>query len=368
MARIELINVSHSYVAGEYAVKDINLTWEDGVASALLGPSGCGKTTLLKIISGLLRPTEGKVLLDGQDVTGKSPSERNVAQVFQFPIVYDTMSVFDNLAFPLRNRGVGEEDVRRRVHKVAEILDLEPYLGAKAGRLGAAEKQRISLGRGIVREDTSAVLFDEPLTVIDPHLKWHLRRKLKEVHANLGLTMIYVTHDQHEALTFADQVTVMETGRALQTGSPRDLHLEPKAPFVGYFIGSPGMNILEAELDEQGLHIGDYLYPLPPESVERIASIEGSLSVGIRPEFVQLSTTAQEGWFRAQVRATSFTGDSLIASLEGGGQNLKARLHESTSAKSDEPVWINFPADYLKVYRNDLAVPWKATAATGGRP
>jgi glycerol transport system ATP-binding protein len=183
---------------------------------------------LLNVISGLLKPSRGRVLYDGNDVTALPPEKRNIAQVFQFPVLYDTMSVFDNLAFPLRNRGFNNTDTTRRVHEVAEILDLTPDLNKKAAGLSADAKQKISLGRGLVRSDVAAVLFDEPLTVIDPHLKWHLRRKLKEIHEQLKLTMIYVTHDQVEALTFADQVIVMYEGEIVQIGTPEELFENPR--------------------------------------------------------------------------------------------------------------------------------------------
>ncbi|MGB8426576.1 MAG: ABC transporter ATP-binding protein, partial [Desulfobacterales bacterium] len=200
MARIEMHEIAHSYVAqpgteSDYALKRIHNTWDDGGAYALLGPSGCGKTTLLNVISGLLTPSKGRVFYDGQDVTDLPPEKRNIAQVFQFPVLYDTMSVFDNLAFPLRNRRVAPDEIKRRVLEVAEILDLTPFLNKKAAGLAADAKQKISLGRGLVRNDVAAILFDEPLTVIDPQLKWDLRRKLKEIHEQLKLTMIYVTHD-----------------------------------------------------------------------------------------------------------------------------------------------------------------------------
>ena len=191
--------------------------WHDGGAYALLGPSGCGKTTLLNIISGLLIPSEGQVLFDGMDVTRLPPQQRNIAQVFQFPVIYDTMSVFDNLAFPLRNRRVGEAEVRARVEEVADMLELTGELGRRARGLTADAKQKISLGRGLVRSDVAAILFDEPLTVIDPQLKWLLRRKLKQIHEQFRLSLIYVTHDQNEALTFAQQVVVMSEGSVMQT-------------------------------------------------------------------------------------------------------------------------------------------------------
>ncbi len=195
MATIELADIAHAYVPDVYAVQNINLRWEHGANSALLGPSGCGKTTLLKIISGLERPTKGRILLDGKEINHLTPKERNIAQVFQFPVVYETLSIYDNLAFPLRNRRVPEADVRKRVHEIAELLELSDKLKLSAAALSAAEKQLISLGRGVVRDDLAAVLLDEPLTVIDPQQKWHLRRKLKQMQQRFEITMIYVTHD-----------------------------------------------------------------------------------------------------------------------------------------------------------------------------
>ena len=187
MARIDLQRLRHSYLPNpaqdaDYALKQVDLVWEDGGAYALLGPSGCGKTTLLNIISGLLTPTEGSILFDGMEVTDKTPEERQIAQVFQFPVVYDTMTVYDNLAFPLRNRGVPEKQVDARVRAIADMTGLVETLNEKAAGLSADGKQKISLGRGLVREDVNVIMFDEPLTVIDPHLKWKLRSKLKELH------------------------------------------------------------------------------------------------------------------------------------------------------------------------------------------
>ena len=227
MARIDL-DLAHSYRPNpqrdeDYALLPLKMSFVDGGAYALLGPSGCGKTTMLNIISGLVVPSQGSVTFGDRDVTRLSPQARNIAQVFQFPVIYDTMSVFDNLAFPLRNRHIPEAQVRERVTEIARMLDLEPMLAQRAAGLTADGKQKISLGRGLVREDVSAVLFDEPLTVIDPHLKWRLRSKLKELHQRVKRTMIYVTHDQTEALTFADQVVVMFDGQVVQSGTPVEL-------------------------------------------------------------------------------------------------------------------------------------------------
>src|SRR6266704_4179135 len=243
MARIDLVDLAHSYSGNDaapesFALKPISMTWRQGGAYALLGPSGCGKTTLLNLISGIVTPSRGQILFDGVDITPLSTQKRNIAQVFQFPVIYDTMTVGQNLAFPLKNRGVPKGEIDARVKQIADLLDLTPYLNRKATRLTADAKQKISLGRGLVRPDVAAVLFDEPLTVIDPHLKWQLRRKLKQIHHELKLTLIYVTHDQVEALTFADQVVVMTRGRAVQIGSASDLFERPRHTFVGHFIGS----------------------------------------------------------------------------------------------------------------------------------
>ena len=289
MAKITLDKIRHSYDANprgdeDFALKEIDAVWDDGGAYALLGPSGCGKTTLLNIISGLLTPTQGAVLFDDVDVTMTRTSERQIAQVFQFPVVYDTMTVYDNLAFPLRNRGVPEDKIRARVHEIAKLLDLEGMLRQRAAKLSADGKQKISLGRGLVRADVNVIMFDEPLTVIDPHLKWLLRSKLKELHQQVGATMIYVTHDQTEALTFADQVAVMYDGTVVQVGTPVELFEKPKHTFVGHFIGSPGMNVLPCELSGgRAIFAGAAL-----RTASETSSLDfGVLEVGVRPEFVR---------------------------------------------------------------------------------
>ena len=290
MARITLDHIRHAYnakaqAAGEYALNMVNHEGEDGSAYALLGPSGCGKTTLLNIISGLLQPTEGRILFDGQDVTGLATEDRNIAQVFQFPVVYDTMTVFDNLAFPLRNRRMPEAEVERRVKDILEMTDLGGIAGRRARGLTADQKQKISLGRGLVRANVNAILFDEPLTVIDPHMKWVLRSQLKRLHRQSGFTMVYVTHDQTEALTFADRVVVMHNGEIVQIGTPAELFERPKHTFVGYFIGSPGMNLMPARIDGQTARVGAQIISLPgTPQIGHSTQVE----LGIRPEFVKL--------------------------------------------------------------------------------
>ena len=312
MARIELRNLRHSYVANtredaDWALKEIDLEWSDGGAYALLGPSGCGKTTLLNIISGLVRPTEGQVLFDGSDVTGLSPDRRNIAQVFQFPVIYDTMTVYQNLAFPLRNRGVDAARIDARVREIAAMLELEPVLDRRAAGLGADEKQKISMGRGLVRDDVNVVMFDEPLTVIDPHLKWKLRSKLKELHQKVRITMIYVTHDQTEALTFADHVVVMDNGEVVQIGTPVELFERPQHTFVGHFIGSPGMNVLPASVRDGAVWFRDTRIEVDGPVVD-----EGRLQVGVRPEFVRLAERGASGGVPVRIGKVSDAGRHCV--------------------------------------------------------
>ncbi len=290
MARIRLDNLAHTYLTyprdeRDYALKTMNVEWEDGGAYALLGASGCGKTTLLNIISGLRAPSQGRVIFGERDVTDSPTAERNIAQVFQFPVIYDTMTVRQNLAFPLRNRGMDAAYIKRRVDEISRMIGMEAELDRKARGLTADAKQKISLGRGMVREDVNAILFDEPLTVIDPHLKWELRTQLRRLHQEFGHTMIYVTHDQTEALTFADKVAVMFDGRIAQLGTPEELFRKPMHTFVGYFIGSPGMNLFEATVDGSVARVGETAIPLDrnyPPSV-------GKVEIGIRPEFVRFA-------------------------------------------------------------------------------
>jgi glycerol transport system ATP-binding protein len=292
MAKISIRDLRHSYVAApkreeDWALKRISLECGDGGAYALLGPSGCGKTTLLNLISGLLRPTQGRIFFDDRDVTEAIPERRNIAQVFQFPVIYDTMSIHDNLAFPLRNRGIAEAEVESRVREIAKLLELDKILDRRAAGLTADGKQKISLGRGLVRTDVNVIMFDEPLTVIDPHLKWQLRSKLRELHHRTRRTMIYVTHDQTEALTFAEQVVVMKDGLIVQMGTPVELFERPRHTFVGHFIGSPGMNVLPCELRSGQAFIGEHVV----KTMEGRTSGNKQLELGVRPEFVSFTAS-----------------------------------------------------------------------------
>jgi len=355
MAKITLDKLAHSYAKnprgrGDYQLKEMTHEWADGAAYALLGPSGCGKSTLLNIISGLLIPSQGRVLFGDRDVTRLPTAARNIAQVFQFPVVYDTMSVYDNLAFPLRNRGVKAAHADRRVKAVAEMIGMTDRLGERAQGLTADAKQKISLGRGMVREDVSAILFDEPLTVIDPHMKWELRTQLKALHREFRHTMIYVTHDQTEALTFADRVVVMSDGEVVQVGTPAELFETPQHTFVGYFIGSPGMNVLEARIDGAVAHVMDCAIPLG----RRYGPVKGDrIEIGVRPEFARLSRTGPG--LPVAVRRVEDVGHHKIIRAEIAGREI------NVIAQEDQPVderaeWVQFAPSRVNVYADGWLV------------
>jgi glycerol transport system ATP-binding protein len=353
MARITLSNLAHSYLAhpaseADFALKEMDHVWEDGGAYALLGASGCGKTTLLNIISGLVRPSQGRVLFGDRDVTDAETTERNIAQVFQFPVIYDTMTVRDNLAFPLRNRGMDPAYIATRVAQIARMIGMEDVLNRKARGLTADAKQKISLGRGMVREDVNAILFDEPLTVIDPHMKWELRTQLKSLHREFGHTMIYVTHDQTEALTFADKVVVMHDGRVVQMGTPQDLFDVPAHTFVGYFIGSPGMNILEATVEGDRARLGETALPLGAS----YGKPAGRVQIGVRPEFVTLGTS--EG-LPVTVTRVEDVGRHRILRAEHQGHALNAILPDGAEIPAG-PVRLVFDPARTLVYADDWRV------------
>ncbi|QFS82515.1 sn-glycerol-3-phosphate import ATP-binding protein UgpC [Roseivivax sp. THAF40] len=357
MAKITLDNLAHSYLPNpgsedDFALKELNHDWEDGAAYALLGSSGCGKSTLLNIISGLLQPSQGRILFNDRDVTHQETAERNIAQVFQFPVVYDTMTVRDNLAFPLRNRGNDEAYIAERVQEIGRMIDMEDMLDRKARGLTADAKQKISLGRGMVRKDVNALLFDEPLTVIDPHMKWELRTQLKKLHHEFGHTMIYVTHDQTEALTFADKVVVMYDGRVVQIGTPDELFERPEHTFVGYFIGSPGMNVIPARVEGRKAYVEGSEVPLGAG----YAPLDGKVELGVRPEFVRLS--AEEG-LPVKVRRVEDVGRHKIIRAEFFGSDINIIAGEDDVIGADM-TRVVFDPDHVNVYANDWRVKGEA--------
>jgi len=358
VAHIDL-DLAHAYHPdpqqdSDYALLPLKMSFKAGGAYALLGPSGCGKTTMLNLISGLVKPSHGHVTFNGEDVTALTPQQRNIAQVFQFPVIYDTMTVAENLAFPLLNRQMPKAQIRERVGQIAEMLELNSQLDLRAAGLSADAKQKISLGRGLVRPDVAAILFDEPLTVIDPHLKWQLRRKLKQVHQELKHTLIYVTHDQVEALTFAQEVVVMTRGRAVQVGSAEALFERPAHTFVGHFIGSPGMNFLPAVCTQQALQIGSATLALPAPLAQQLAGTR-SLKLGVRPEYISVHAQPVPGSLPAKVLRWQDLGTSGLLTTECDAGVVRVRLAGTVASQWQvgETVHVQVMGTHSCFYENE---------------
>lgn len=358
MARIELKHIGHAYnrVDGrpKYALYPLELVWEDGASYALLGPSGCGKTTMLNIVSGLLTPSQGQVLIDGRDVTGIPAAKRNIAQVFQFPVVYPSKSVYENLAFPLRCRNMASREIDRRVSEIAELLNLDAILQRPARKLTPDAKQLISLGRGLVRDDVAVILMDEPLTVIDPELKFRLRRKLKDVSARHGHTLVYVTHDQNEAMTLAEQVIVMDHGHIVQVGTPQDLFENPAHTHVGYFIGSPSMNFLPCAVVDGVIRCFDQ----PVARMKAPTEAPGAnLTLGIRPEFVDIVAHGSVGSLAGRVADTQDLGAfSIVTVVVAEGLPVRAKVKHAPSPQNAE-VGLRLAPGWIRLFAGSAVVP-----------
>ena len=352
MAKIEFRNIKHTYKKNkdnledqDFVLKNINLTCRNGGAYALLGPSGCGKTTLLNVTSGLTIPYEGSVLFNGKDVSRLSPSIRNIAQVFQFPVIYDTMTVRENLVFPLKNRRINRQEISKRVQTVSHMLGLDKSLNQKAKGLSADQKQKLSLGRGLVRSDVNLMMFDEPLTVIDPHLKWELRAKLKELHREFKFSMMYVTHDQTEALTFAEEVIVMHDGVIVQIGTPKELFECPEHVFVGNFIGSPGMNFFPCELYNEKIIINRTFSIVNSFSYSNLDIQNKKLRLGVRPEFIYF----HKNGFPVQIIRSLDIGSYSIIKAQLGEHIFNMIIPEGTEIPTDN-IKVKFHPDYTYIY------------------
>jgi glycerol transport system ATP-binding protein len=357
MAEIILDNIAHSYDGGlTYALKKIDMTWEDGKAYALLGPSGCGKTTLLNIMSGIVKPSQGRIYIDGVDITDKPTEDRNIAQVFQFPVLYDTMTVRKNLEFPLKNRKVAPEEIAARVEEIAVLLGLENDLDIRPGKLRSDLQQIVSLGRGLVRSDVAAILFDEPLTVIDQNFKWTLRNRLKRLHIQTGVTLVYVTHDQTEALTFADKVLLMNDGEVVQTGSSEDLFLEPAHEFSGFFIGSPGMNFLDVSVKDSKVSFNGHDMGVASEP-----GLAGSYRLGIRPEFV---IPGGEQGLPMLVNRVENRGGYQLLKLGLGDASVLAKVESDVSFTEGDTQKFSFVPERTFLFENKVMC---ATVAPSGK-
>jgi multiple sugar transport system ATP-binding protein len=318
MGRIVLENVVKNF--GEtQVIPPLNLTIEDGEFAVFVGPSGCGKSTLLRLIAGLEDTTAGKVIIDDQDVTEVSPSKRGLAMVFQSYALYPHMTVRKNIAFPMRMAGMDEAEQNKRIDAAATALNLTDYLDRKPGQLSGGQRQRVAIGRAIVREP-SAFLFDEPLSNLDAALRVGMRLEISEMHKRMKTTMVYVTHDQVEAMTMADKIVVLQAGVIEQVGSPLDLYHAPRNVFVAGFIGSPKMNLLEG-----------------PEAKKHKAK-----TIGIRPEHIEVSTKSKKSAWKGTVGVAEHLGSDTFIHIHGieGCDPLTVRAAGDVAVKHGDTVYL----------------------------
>ena len=336
-----------------YALNPFSMTWENGKRYAILGPSGCGKTTMLNIVSGLVRPSAGNILFDNEDVTDLKTENRNIAQVFQFPVIYNTMTVYENLAFPLKCRDFSQTKIDERVKSVADTLNLQSFLNSPAKKLTADQKQLISLGRGLVREDVAAVLMDEPLTVIDPDLKFRLRRKLKEINEEFKTTLVYVTHDQNEAMTFADNIIVMSEGEVVQAGTPKELFERPNTTFVGYFIGSPAMNLFETEVSsENSVKVNNSII----KTTTNLSNIKSKkIKLGIRSEFIEIANSQKDNIIDVNLDKVEDLGNYKLLTAKMGNLTIKSKINRDTEVPTNN-LRLHIPAEKCCVYENERII------------
>ncbi|WP_247000599.1 ABC transporter ATP-binding protein [Halosolutus gelatinilyticus] len=289
MARVKLENITKRY-EDVSAVDDVSMEIEDGEFVTFVGPSGCGKSTTMETVAGLTQPTEGRVYIGDDDVTNLAPKDRGVAMVFQNIALFPHMNVFDNISFGLRLRTYEDEEIRRRVEQAADIVQLEGMLERMPDEMSGGQRQRVAIARAIVR-NPDVFLMDEPLANLDAKLRVHMRTELQRLHRELGTTIIYVTHDQAEAMTMSNRIAVLNEGRLQQIDPPLICYNEPANLFVAGFIGSPSMNFAEGQLVEEGLETRNFTVDLDPTNIPGV-TVGDDVTLGIRPEDVHLSQYA----------------------------------------------------------------------------
>ncbi|QRV17680.1 ABC transporter ATP-binding protein (plasmid) [Haloterrigena salifodinae] len=347
-----MVNVTYDSVEKRYgntiAVEDINLTVEDGEFAILLGPSGCGKTTTLRCLAGLTEPTSGTIKLGDYDVTDVHPKNRNAAMVFQNFALYPHMTVRENIGYPLKVEGVDGDIRTERVQEVAEMLEIPELLDRDIDNLSGGQQQRVALGRAIIRRP-SVFLMDEPLANLDAKLKLSMRSRIKVLQRELGITTLYVTHDQEEAMSLGDKLIVMNDGHIQQIGTPDEVYHEPKNRFVAGFIGSPSMNFIDVTIDDSGtvrpMNAAEgFEYRLEPNVADRYVDHE-ELTLGIRPQYFTAHTEPVDNAIRGQVKVTEPQGDDqiidvLVGNEEGDHVELTIKAPSTVEAIRNEAIWL----------------------------
>ena len=345
---VRFIGVGKSY-GPVRAVSDVNISIEPGQFVTLLGPSGCGKSTTLNMIAGLEMPSEGRILIGDRDVTTVKPADRDIAMVFQSYALYPHLSLYENIAFPMRarRRRTPEEEVDRKVKSAATMLGLDSMLDRFPREISGGQRQRVALGRAMVRTPT-VYLLDEPLSNLDQQLRVQMRSELKDLHQRLGATMLYVTHDQSEAMTLSDLIVVMSAGRIEQVGTPRELYDRPANLFVARFLGEPGMNILEGQVQDGKITGPGFSVALP----SGLKGAGKAIAVGIRPEDLEYDPSAAAA-FTGQVRTVEYLGARSLLRVDVGETLVSAFLPSAVELAPGAAIGLS-PADASRLRFFDM--------------
>ncbi len=358
MAGIVLENVTKRFGAVGAAVDNISLTIEDGEFFALLGPSGCGKTTTLRMIAGLERPSAGHIFIGEREVTELAPRERDVAMVFQDYALYPHMTILENIGYPLKVRGVPKAELHKRVRDAAGNLQIGGLLERRPGQLSGGQQQRAAVARAVVHH-AQVFLFDEPLSNLDAKLRVEARGFLKHLQHELGVTTVYVTHDQAEAMALADRMAILDQGRVMQVGAPLEVYRHPRNTFVAAFIGNPPMNLLRCRLDlaNAKLHIvGSTLSldigPLRDRLTQHVSDGD-ELILGVRPEHLSFTGEKSPYAIPGQVYVTQPLGSESLVILQVGEANLSVRIFDSNMPPIGERVWVQYNPSQAHLYRPD---------------
>ncbi len=354
MARVELAHTNKLYGSTQ-VIFDVSLVAEEGELVVFVGPSGCGKSTLLRMIAGLEGVSSGTISIGDQEVTHTAPAERGVAMVFQSYALYPHMSVRDNMEFGLKVNGMGRAEREQRVKEAAAILQLEDYLTRKPGQLSGGQRQRVAIGRAIVKKP-KVFLFDEPLSNLDAALRIKMRVELENLHNELASTMIYVTHDQVEAMTLAHKIVVLDQGRVEQIGTPMDLYHRPRTRFVAGFIGSPSMNFVEVEMRGIDNHDATVTYGAHTVAVPGIVTAAiptGTITMGIRPEHIQV-VDAGGPELQAVVRVVEALGnESYVYARAEPGDDVVIKADGDISVQRGQPVGLRFEPWRCQLFEAD---------------
>ena len=342
MSFLELQNVTKIYPNGTKAVNETSLNIENGEFVVFVGPSGCGKSTLLRMIAGLEDITNGEISLDGKLINSVDPSERDVAMVFQNYALYPHMTVFNNMAYGLKNRGISKEEINNKVNDVAKLLEIDQLLSRKPSMLSGGQRQRVAMGRAIVR-NPKIFLFDEPLSNLDAKLRNQMRLEIKKLQRQMGVTSVFVTHDQTEAMTLGDRIVVINNGVVEQLGTPKEIYSKPNTKFVAEFIGSPQMNLFNCKIES-----GVALIDNKKINLDKSINIEDA-SIGVRPDDIQI---IDNGQYSSVANLVEYLGSEMIIYSSIGDQQFSCKLSSKIELKAGDKFNFDINPSIVHVFDN----------------